>query len=179
VTAASQELASASLASIGKDAGLSTHATVEQGKDWLSNYGHPNEPWLLIFDNADDPQLELEKLFPTGGNGHILITTRNSKFRTHATVGSLKLTGLEEDDAVQLLFDRADISSPWDNTTKEEGRRIARTLGCLARAVVQAGSSITCHQFTLERYLPHWEQYRMKRQEKGNTDVSRTSFSVM
>ncbi|KAE9379456.1 TPR-like protein [Stipitochalara longipes BDJ] len=170
ITAVSRQHVSDSFASIGKAARLSTHATEEQGKDWLINHSHQSRPWLLIIDNADDPKLELQDLCPSGGNGHVLITTRNSNFQHHPPDGFLKLAGLEEEDAVRLLFDCADIHGPWDKATKKEGKRIARTMGCLARAIVQAGSSIMCHQLTLDKYLPHWQRYRKRRQDKGFTN---------
>jgi hypothetical protein len=169
ITAASPDEVASSFAKIGEAARLSTQATEEQGKDWLSNHGSQNRPWLFIVDNADDENLKLIKLVPSGGNGHILINTRNEKYRGWATVGYLKLTGLEEEDATRLLFDRADIHGPWDNDTKAKGKTIARAMGCLARAVVQAGSSIMCNKFTLDEYLKHWEGYRKKRGAKEPT----------
>ena len=35
------------------------------------------KPWLLIIDNADDPAMHLEDLFPGGERGVVLVTTRN------------------------------------------------------------------------------------------------------
>jgi hypothetical protein len=41
--------------------------------DWL---GSRREQWLLVFDNADDPSLNIRDYFPSGTHGSILITTR-------------------------------------------------------------------------------------------------------
>ncbi|KAE8440751.1 hypothetical protein EG329_006610 [Mollisiaceae sp. DMI_Dod_QoI] len=167
IMAKSKESASDSFANIGKITGLSTAATEEQGKEWLTTQ---TQPWLLIIDNADDPSLDLEKMFPGGGNGHVLVTTRNSNFRKYANVGHLNLVGLEEEDALQLLLDRAEIPHPWDEETKKHARKIVRRMGCLARAIVQAGASILCNQISLEKYLSYWERYRVQRQEKESTN---------
>ncbi|KAF4625976.1 hypothetical protein G7Y89_g12185 [Cudoniella acicularis] len=162
IMAKSRESAADSYASIGKITGLSTAATEEQGKEWLAVQ---TQPWLLIIDNADDPDLDLGEFFPSRGSGHILVTTRNPSFWKYATVGHLNLAGLDEDDALQLLLDRAQIPQPCDDKTRKHARKVVKRMGCLARAIVQAGASIMCHQFTLDKYLPHWELYRAKRRE--------------
>jgi hypothetical protein len=41
--------------------------------------GDPYEDWLLIFDNADDPE-SIRELIPDGGPGHVLITSRNTRW---------------------------------------------------------------------------------------------------
>src|SRR5947207_11096341 len=35
------------------------------------------QAWLLVFDNADDPNLSLSSYLPPGNRGHIIITSRN------------------------------------------------------------------------------------------------------
>ena len=45
--------------------------TVQAVKQWLEHH----DGWLLLVDNADDLALT-EEFFPTGGTGHILLTTR-------------------------------------------------------------------------------------------------------
>ncbi|KAF8860797.1 hypothetical protein BDZ45DRAFT_740937 [Acephala macrosclerotiorum] len=173
IMAKSRESASDSFASIGRIAGLSTAATEEQGKEWLATQ---TRPWLLIIDNADDPSMDLDQLFPSGNNGHIIITTRNSTFRKYATVGDLNLAGLNEDAALQLLLDRAKRLPPWDDSTMELGKEIVRCMGCLALGMVQAGTTIHMKKWPLKKYLKHWEDYRVKRREKTATKEEEDSI---
>ena len=60
----------------------------------------------MVFDNADSltPE-ELEKYFPSGLGGNILITSRNSGLR-HLTLheNSLEVKEMEENDAISLLL---------------------------------------------------------------------------
>lgn len=72
----------------------------EAGKYWLSN---PQSPWLLIIDGADNSEESIQAQFPSGERGYILITTRNPRLRINATVGSLTLDRLEENEANELL----------------------------------------------------------------------------
>ena len=45
-------------------------------KLWLDQMGAGSAPWLLVFDNAEDP-LALRKNLPERGGHHVLITSRN------------------------------------------------------------------------------------------------------
>lgn len=112
-----------------------------------------NEPWLFIVDNADDPTLDLSDILPSNNAAHILITTRNPDFREEGTLGFIELKGLEEDEALQLLFTKAQIPRPWDDTTVRSGKGIAKVLGCLALALIQAGNCIYRRICTVGEYL--------------------------
>ena len=47
-------------------------------RDTLTWLATKMENWLVIMDNADDPELRLFPLMPKCGHGNIIITTRNS-----------------------------------------------------------------------------------------------------
>ena len=89
--------------------------------------------WLLIIDNADDPNVRLEALFPEGERGHVLITTRKPAFKVHGTVGkrSYRFDKLEGEPATDLLLQAAAKSRPWDKSTKMLALDITTVLGCL------------------------------------------------
>jgi len=155
--ATSAETAKGSLAKIGRLGEL--EATADAGKHWLSNL---EEPWLLIINNADDPSLDLESLFPEGERGCILVTTRNPNFQIHSTVGSIECSGLEEREALLLLLRSADVPTPCDPSTEDAVNRITSALGYLALALVQAGTHIRRGLCELKDYLSFWNEYRRK-----------------
>ena len=65
---------------------------------WLGRAG--NDRWLLILDNADDPDVFAAKGFtPSHLLGRVIVTSRNPFFKGQ----KMELRGLEEDDCVQLL----------------------------------------------------------------------------
>lgn len=136
------------------------------GKYWLSQL---EEPWLLIIDNADNPDLDLAGYFPQGDKGHILITTRNPDFRSHGTAGSVELKGLKKQEALQLLLGRADVPRPWDASTEAAGNEIALNLGYLALALIQAGTSIFRKICDLTDYLNFHNHYRSQRRAKHHS----------
>lgn len=73
----------------------------ETGLYWLSTQ---KLPWLLVIDNADDVTFDYACYFPSGSNGHILVTSWNPECRVHATVDLEHFVGMEEDDAITLLL---------------------------------------------------------------------------
>jgi hypothetical protein len=91
-----------------KDSGNST----QDGLLWLTSNV---EGWLLFFDNADDPSINLNDFFPSCNHGNIIITSRNPGLCVYA--GSLSLVSdMEEEDAVALLLK----SAVQDTTTHTE-----------------------------------------------------------
>ena len=77
-----------------------------------------HEEWLLLLDNADDPNLNLHDYFPRCAHGNILITSRNREIVHHASDGKscYNVSGLHPNDARNLLFN---ISGLWEGQTKQ------------------------------------------------------------
>ena len=124
---------------------------------WLTGL---DTPWLLVIDNADDPTIDYSRFFPPGERGHILVTSRNSDCKIHATIGYYEFGNMEEEDAITLLLKAADHDGIDDQQVREVARPITRTLGYLALALIQAGASIRHGICTLEGYLDVFASYR-------------------
>jgi len=77
--------------------------SVDASLQWLA-YQH-NRRWLIFFDNADDPGLDLGKFIPRTASGNTLITTRNPGVRLLAGVNaSAQVAEMSSDDSTQLLL---------------------------------------------------------------------------
>jgi tetratricopeptide (TPR) repeat protein len=127
---------------------------------WLSEC---SKSWLLVLDNADDPEMDLSQFFPAGGNGHILITTRNPGAKIHNTVGYLQFRGMDPEEAITLLLKLAYPEQEPQFPTpqnRELAQGIASELGYLALALTHAGATIRQNIFTLERYLHYYLGHR-------------------
>ncbi|MCB9785116.1 MAG: toll/interleukin-1 receptor domain-containing protein [Deltaproteobacteria bacterium] len=70
------------------------------GREWLER----RTGWLLILDDADQPEL-VRQWLPRGRHGHVLLTTRRSRWG--GELPTLELGPLAEDDALALLERRA------------------------------------------------------------------------
>ncbi len=108
-------------------------------RQWLSN---THEPWLLIIDNADDPSMDVSEFFPASNKGSILVTTRNPDCRIHATVGSYEFGEMDPEEAVTLFLRAAGVEDTSAEIVREEATAVAKILGYLALAIVQAGAYV-------------------------------------
>jgi len=160
IDASNEENAEAGFAYLGQQAGKG--ATFAAGMHWLSNC---TEPWFLVIDNADDPDMDVSKYFPIGGNGHILITTRNPETIEHAKAGHFHFRGMDPEEAITLLLKSAHV---LENQGDEKGQSrklalgIASELGYLALALTHAGATIRRKIYTLEKYLHFYLGHRKK-----------------
>lgn len=162
---------------------ISRNCAVEQSvegiKRWFSN---KNRPWLLIFDNADDPQVDIAKFFPTGDRGAIIVTTRNPECRVHATVGSSKLDRMALDEAITLLLRTIVATDPEDATFRNSAKHVVETLGCLALAIVHAGATIRRGVCTLNDYCTEYSRHRKQLLDRplvqAATDYEHTVYST-
>src|ERR1700743_736485 len=68
------------------------------------------EEWLLLFDNADEPSIDLNKFFPQCNHGNIIITTRNPGLCVYAGADT-HVDNMEESDAVLLLLKGAALEN--------------------------------------------------------------------
>jgi len=121
------------------------------------------KPWLLILDNADDPDMDVSRYIPAGSHGHILITTRNPNVIEYATIGHIRFSGMDPEEAISLLLKTAspaDQASSPDPSARALAQAIASELGYLALPLAQAGATIRRRIYSLERYLHHYLGHR-------------------
>ena len=99
--------------------------------------------WLLVFDNAENPDA-LRPLLPTG-SGQIVITSRNPHWRGTAT--RIEITELPRADSIALMHELLPGISTHD------ADRVADAVGDLPLALDQAGSLLAIGGLTVETYL--------------------------
>ncbi|KAJ7627381.1 P-loop containing nucleoside triphosphate hydrolase protein, partial [Roridomyces roridus] len=120
--------------------------TPREALQWLRT---TQEKWLLFFDNADDPKLNLNAFLPRGRHGNVLITSRNPGLSVYAGANH-RVSDMEEEDAVPLLL----TSAAQDDTPENQkiAGEIVKELSYLPLAIVQAGAFIS-RSGALESYL--------------------------
>jgi len=111
----------------------------EIAKQKLYEYLAGRQPWVAVFDNADDPELAHAYLPPKGGK--VLITTRSISWE-HA----IKVDILQEEEAhilVDKLLQKKDPDTP----------SLCREMGFLALGIEQASAFIRKQHITVRQYL--------------------------
>ncbi|KAJ7484211.1 hypothetical protein FB451DRAFT_1083573 [Mycena latifolia] len=144
------------------DAGLKKVATSksvgESSLDAIQWLQAKQDQWLLLFDNADDPKINLNNYFPQCTHGNILITSRNPGLCVYAGSHS-EVSDMEETDAAELLL----MSAAQDRSTvnKKIAAQIVKVLCYLPLAIIQAGAFIS-KSGNLDRYLALYEGNRAR-----------------
>lgn len=87
--------------------------------------------WLLVFDNAEEPQSVLRYL-PTGGPGRILVTSRNSQWLNLAR--PIEVDVFQREESIELLQRRG------PELNDDDADRLAAALGDLPLAIEQAAA---------------------------------------
>jgi len=156
IDASSQDTAQQSFVTIAKLCGVDPNERA--AKSWLSSC---DRPWLLLIDNADNiDDSKLERCFPDGGQGLILITTRNPNIKTHGTIGQrfYQFERLEDDEASELLLRAADYQRPHTSLTIQLATTISKALGALPLALVHAGNAIKAKFCSFNDYLSYYDR---------------------
>ncbi|KAJ7642598.1 hypothetical protein DFH06DRAFT_603443 [Mycena polygramma] len=121
-----------------KNIAVSKHVgdSKQEALQWLTTN---REGWLVFFDNADDPKINLNRFFPQCDHGNILITTRNPELGMYGE-DSL-VSDMEETEAVTLLLTRCKQEQLPKN--QKTAAKIVAALGYLPLAIMQAGAFIS------------------------------------
>jgi hypothetical protein len=105
--------------------------------------GEPYARWLIIFDNADQP--EALRDFLPDGPGHVIVTSRNHRWQSvAATVEVDVFTRME---SLEFLDRRV------EGITEDEASRLADALGDLPLALEQAAALQVESGMTVDEYL--------------------------
>jgi tetratricopeptide (TPR) repeat protein len=129
--------------------------TVQAVKHWLEHTGE----WLLIFDNADTPEL-LKAYYPRIPRGHILLTSRAQLFDTLGIESTSALEKLEPQEALDFLFKRT-ARTQSDQTEMHAAERLARELGYLPLALEQAAAYLRAKGARFHDYLASYQRQRL------------------
>ncbi|KAJ7445461.1 hypothetical protein FB451DRAFT_1433230 [Mycena latifolia] len=115
--------------------------TFQDSLRWLSNQ---HTEWLIVFNNADDVNLNLGQYFPSGSHGNILVTSRNPDLRQLAQAAH-KVEEMALEEATNLLLSVAQY-----DITEVDNRDVGKQ-------IVQAGAYISS-SCALQTYLDLYDQ---------------------
>jgi tetratricopeptide (TPR) repeat protein len=146
-------LVRSSLAGLAAELGLESasstgiDATTKAVLDSLRR-GDPVSRWLLVFDNADQPE-DLMPFIPQGP-GHVLITSRNNQW--YQQVVTVPVDVFRRDESMQFLAKRV------KGLSERDADRLAEQLGDLPLALVQASAMLAQGGMEVDVYLQLLEE---------------------
>ncbi|KAJ3534578.1 hypothetical protein NM208_g7479 [Fusarium decemcellulare] len=129
-------------------------ANVHLVKDWMIQ----NDRWLLIFDNADDADVDLSLFWPPSSHGSIIITTQRRSL-SYWTATEIHLDTFDEDRGAQLILDFVS-PSPQNQTPEmiQTAKRISNELGGLPLLVSHIAGYVEGTKVPLSSILDHLVQ---------------------
>jgi len=141
-------------------------------RSWLNRHNR----WLLIFDNADNPDW-LVPWMPTNPQGKVLITSRASVFDQLGIPKSIALDVLSEAAALTLLFERTRIART--DISESEAQQLNQELDGLPLALEQASAYILRQKIGFGRYLRAYRSRGLTQLEKEKAQTGRYPSSVL
>jgi tetratricopeptide (TPR) repeat protein len=116
---------------------------IEAVRDALRR-GEPYSRWLIVFDNADQPE-EVKDLIPTG-SGDVLITSRNHRWES--VIRTVPMDVFQPKESRDFLLKRV-----RKGLTDADADRLAKELGHLPLALEQAGAMLAETGMPTDEYL--------------------------
>ncbi|OTA56531.1 hypothetical protein K449DRAFT_399542 [Hypoxylon sp. EC38] len=111
--------------------------------------------FVRLLDNYDDPSaFDLREYIPKSPLGNVLVTSRSPDTRRMGSM--LRISGMTEEEATNLLFKQLDISK--DSTHRAAVIDIASRLGYLPLAIDQAGAYMKAEGVSLTDFISHYER---------------------
>jgi TIR domain/NB-ARC domain len=129
--------------------------TVQAVKHWLEHTGE----WLLVFDNADAPEV-LKASYPRTPRGHLLLTSRAQLFDTLGIARPLALEKMQPDEALDFLSTRTGRAQS-DPAEKNAAAHLAAELGYLPLALEQAAAYVVAKMARFQDYLASYLKQRL------------------
>jgi hypothetical protein len=161
----------ASLVELAKELGVPVESNVdatERGVLEALRSGKPYSRWLLVFDNAEHP--DIVRTFVPPGAGQIIVTSRNPGWAGLAR--TIEVAPFTRDESKRLLRTRhAAISDP-------DADRLADALGDLPLAVEQAASWRAQTGMPVREYVKLLEENSEELLKSGVASGSNYQLSV-
>lgn len=135
---------------------------VQSWEDARQDLANRSEPWLLVLDNADDPEVDYQQYFPTSPSGIIILTSRNADYQQYATEKWVNLDNLPNEEACELLLQASRVAGDRHQMLNDDASIVVDLLGSHPLALLQAGSYVSHGHCTLKNYPEVFNQHRKR-----------------
>ncbi|KAF1952878.1 hypothetical protein CC80DRAFT_451679 [Byssothecium circinans] len=153
-----REMAKNGFIAVAKALGSSAESIAES----LHALASTKRRWLLILDNADDPDFDYKDYIPSGSNGAVMMTSRVQQCEWYSTIKHETLDGLDLEPCTQLLLKTAKIGETLWSLHEQQAQDIVHLLGSHTLALIQAGAYIAEGYCRLDQYPKKYQQQRKR-----------------
>lgn len=124
----------------------------------LSGHRKEKAKWLLVFDNADNPDI-LSEFWPATGFGSVLVTSRdpNTSTQYYPSAKHIELEPMSTEEATTLLKNLTHTKGGSENDAAAE--KIVQQLDGLPLAIDQIGSIMAQQRLSLHTFVQYYPDY--------------------
>ncbi|HME73813.1 MAG TPA: FxSxx-COOH system tetratricopeptide repeat protein [Myxococcota bacterium] len=153
IRAEAPEALAADYCAIATALGLSEAPSERQKFEAVRSWLERNDHWLLIFDNAPNPEA-IRAYLPRSHAGHLLVTTRHHSWRDLAACVAVEV--LDHEEAVEFLLKRT------GEADAQSAGELCEELGRLPLALEEAAAYLEATGRTIATYLPLLRRHRQR-----------------
>ncbi|HEU4426771.1 MAG TPA: FxSxx-COOH system tetratricopeptide repeat protein [Pilimelia sp.] len=134
----------------------------------LNSLAHTRSRWLLVYDNADQPE-EIAQLVPSAG-GHVILTSRDQSWAN--VWEAIEVDVFERHESVELVRKRG------ESITADDADRLAAKLGDLPLALDQAASWQAATGMPVSEYLQLFDEHVRELLSEGRPPTYHTTVAA-
>jgi hypothetical protein len=134
-----------------------------------------DKTWLLIFDNAEDPELIMQ-FWPVTDRGSVLITTRRHVLGMHPAATSVPINPFNKDEGAAFALHLLRASSP-DSEEVGAAKKLSEILGGHALALTQASSLMLKKSWSIVKYLQMHARYPDKVRDAHSRELIHAGYT--
>jgi tetratricopeptide (TPR) repeat protein len=169
IPAEHQSLVLQSLYQLGRHLDVPDTAELQQGASLvLERLADSPLRWLLIYDNANEPE-EIARLMPPRG-GHVILTSRNPTWSE--VWDPIEVDIFDRPESIELVRKRS------EDVSERDADRLAARLGDLPLALDQAASCQAATGISVTDYLTELEEH-VRELSKDDRPTYRTTIAAL
>ena len=135
-----------------------TKPSATSALQWISKRAN----WLIVYDSADGHYSVVEKFFPPGNGGNVMISSRNPELkRITLDQNSLEVLDMTNEEGISLLLRSAMLDGTSDHVMIM-ARKLVSKLGGIPLALDQAGGYILSSGCSIDDYMELYTKHRDK-----------------
>ena len=140
------------------NAAQGTKPSAASALQWISKRAN----WLIVYDSADGHYSVVEKFFPPGNGGNVMISSRNPELkRITLDQNSLEVLDMTNEEGISLLLRSAMLDGTSDHVMILASTLVSK-LGGIPLALDQAGGYMLSCGCSIDEYLELYTKHRDK-----------------
>ena len=117
--------------------------------------------WLIVYDNAEDPQI-LQEFWPLAGRGQALVTTRNSRVASEFADTGMEIANWDNEKGLKFLFHllQTDSARNLEDSEMTSAHELADKLSNHALAISAMAGVIHRQAWSITEFVEFYNRHQ-------------------